>query len=130
MKTIFFKLFYLSFVVVALSNISLASMTKAYIGSEDGQVILGIESLSTNHDGLLGGEFRTALAKRGIEVNGMEYGYLPTKLQLSLIVGGGDALSVASLKNTFTYIHSEPIKFHRNSEVKVISGQGPYLLYQ
>lgn len=121
---------YFLIIVLGLLNLGLSSMTKAYIGSEEGQVILGIESLSAKGNGVIGGEIKTALARQGIEVNGTKYGYLPHKMEISFVAGGGDELSVAKLKNTVTYVHSQPIKFYRNTDIQLISGQGPYLLYQ
>jgi len=65
---------------ILLSLVS-ASMTKMYIGSENDQVIVGIESIAANVDGAVGLDLRTFFRKNGIIVDNIEYGSVPGRTQ-------------------------------------------------
>ncbi|MDR1996759.1 MAG: hypothetical protein LBQ83_00290 [Candidatus Margulisbacteria bacterium] len=53
--------------------------SKIYIGNEDNQFIVGIESVAAEADAAAGLEIRTYFAKKGLVINGVEYGSLPGK---------------------------------------------------
>ncbi len=122
--------FYFIILIMILTAFSPASMSKVFVGNEDGQIILGAESLAVNVDGLFGGELKFAFRKSGVIVDGVEYGSQPARTSISLIAGGASELNVAKYRNTLAYIHDEPIKFKMDQEFQIISGAGPYLIYQ
>ena len=72
MKTRFFRYFYTILIIGLLYHPAQASISKMYIGTEDGQAIIGIESLNSSRGGAIGGEIRTFFSKKGIIVNGIE----------------------------------------------------------
>ncbi|GBR75832.1 hypothetical protein NO2_0464 [Candidatus Termititenax persephonae] len=62
--------------------------TKIYIGSENDQFILGIDSMLADVDGAGGLEIRTYLEKKGLLINGLEYGAKAGKTVYTLTGGG------------------------------------------
>lgn len=126
--------YYLVLILVILLSFSFASMSKLYIGNEDGQVIVGIESIAKNIDGAAGLEIRTYFRKNGINVNGQEYGAAPAKTKYRFILAGKNRENNGLIRyeryTTYTkdlYANSHTVE--RKSSISLGAGQGGYLLY-
>ncbi|MDR1323894.1 MAG: hypothetical protein LBK68_05600 [Candidatus Margulisbacteria bacterium] len=78
------RILLLTIIVMAI----LCANTKIYIGSENDQLIFGIDSLLTHVDGAAGLEMRAYAPKRGIVVNGEEYGAKAGKMLYITTIGG------------------------------------------
>ena len=66
----------------------LCANTKIYIGSENDQLIFGLDSLLTQVDGAAGLEVRAYAPRPGIVVNGQEYGAKTGKTLYTTTIGG------------------------------------------
>ncbi|GBR73288.1 hypothetical protein NO1_0696 [Candidatus Termititenax aidoneus] len=78
------RILLLIILVLAILNAN----TKIYIGTENDQLIFGIDSLLTQVDGAAGLEVRAYAPKRGIVVNGREYGAKAGKTLYTTTIGG------------------------------------------
>ncbi len=110
-----------------------ASMTKIYIGDENGQSIYGLETVAANNDGAIGAEFRTYMNKKGIVVNGVEYGSLPGRNMYSFNVAGKSTNAMVKYEHK-TYINNfakrhERVKYEENS-ITLRGGNSDYLFYE
>jgi hypothetical protein len=121
-------------VAIVLLSVSFASMTKMYIGSENDQVIVGIESLAANVDGGAGMEIRTYFRKNGIMVNDEEYGALEGKTKYILTAAGkSEAGSIIKLQREIVYAFNPEIQAFDFSGKNIIQtgyGKGTGVLYQ
>ena len=114
-------------------GVSFASMTKMYIGSENDQVIIGIESLAVNVDGAVGLDLRTFFRKNGIMVEGVEYGAVPGKTQYDLLLAGkNEAGTIAKIHRIWAYNLDEQtnqLYVTGKTSIGMGYGEGGYLLY-
>ena len=62
--------------------------TKMYIGTENDQFIVGIESMVVDVDAGAGLEIRTYFAKKGLVINDVEYGSIPGKTVYTATLAG------------------------------------------
>ena len=62
--------------------------TKMYIGTENDQFIVGIESMVIDVDAGAGLEIRTYFAKKGLVINDVEYGAIPGKTVYTATLAG------------------------------------------
>lgn len=121
-------------VLVILVSVSSASMSKLYIGSEDGQTIVGIESTASNLNGAVGLEIRTYFRKDGILVNGQEYGSIPSKTKYRFLLAGKNTENngVMRYERYSTYTKDDLSGLNTKdsrSAISLAAGQGGYLLY-
>ncbi len=91
-----------------------ADLSIAYIGFEEGQVMLGVESnrgqidQNTGNEGDAGIDLRHYFRKNGIMVEAVEYGALEAKTALTLGVGGvAKEGNVLAYSNTLEFLNSE-----------------------
>lgn len=119
-----------SLIIMSLAS---ASMTKMYIGSENDQVIIGIEALAANVDGAVGLDLRTFFRKNGIVVDGIEYGSIPGKTQYSfLLAGKNEEGAMLKLGRKWAYTLDEQthqMSLSGKTSIGVGYGEGGYLLY-
>lgn len=124
------KLFIGFLIILSLAS---ASISKIYIGSENDQVIIGIETLATNVDGAVGLDLRTFFRKNGIIVDGTEYGSVPGKTQYNfLLAGKNEDGSMLKLSRQWAYTIDEQtnqMALSGKTSIGVGYGQGGYLLY-
>ncbi len=124
------KLFIGFLIIVSLAS---ASISKMYIGSENDQVIIGIETLATNVDGAVGLDLRTFFRKNGIIVDGTEYGSVPGKTQYNFLLSGkNDEGSMLKISRQWAYTIDEQtnqMALSGKTSIGVGYGQGGYLLY-
>ena len=127
------KLFLILFILTVAIPVQ-ASMSKLYVGDEDGQFIYGIEHTAANVDAAIGGEVRTYLAKKGIVVNGVEYGSLPSRTKYNFHVAlKGQNVVVRYDRDTYinhVYHQNNKNPIYENSAVSLRGGSGSYLLYE
>ncbi|MDR2428269.1 MAG: hypothetical protein LBD62_00505 [Candidatus Margulisbacteria bacterium] len=76
----------LLFIIIVAAVLS--ANTKIYLGTENDQLIFGIDSLLTHADSAAGLEMRAYAPQRGIVVNGQEYGAKTGKTVYTATVGG------------------------------------------
>lgn len=125
--------------LIALCGTLTASMSKIYVGNEDGQFILGIEAYADNNAttnvGSGGLEIRTAFKKHGIFINGMEYGAIPTKTSYTLtLAGASEEGAILRFRNTWSYSrvdngYSEKTVLSKKHNLETGFGRGGYLIY-
>lgn len=119
--------------LLVIASLASASMTKMYIGSENDQVIIGIEALAANVDGAVGLDLRTFFRKNGIIVDGVEYGSIPGKTQYSfLLAGKNDEGTMLKINRTWAYTLDEQthqMALSGKTSLGIGYGQGGYLLY-
>lgn len=120
-------------ILILLITVSFASMTKLYIGNENDQVIIGIETIAANVDGGVGLDLRTFFRKNGIMVNGVEYGSVPGKTQYNFMLAGKtEDGAIAKFHRIWAYnIDEETNQMYLTAKTSlgVGYGQGEYLLY-
>lgn len=114
-------------------SLASASMTKMYIGSENDQVIIGIEALSANVDGAVGLDLRTFFRKNGIVVDGIEYGSIPGKTQYNfLLAGKNEEGTILKVSRMWAYTLDEQthqMALSGKTSIGLGYGQGGFLLY-
>ena len=102
--------------------------TKMYIGNENDQFIVGIESLVGDVDAAAGLEIRTYFAKTGLVINGIEYGSMPGKTVYTATVGGKDE-SGTFLKYKHNWEYSlDNINTLAPNSIELGYGAGPNIL--
>jgi hypothetical protein len=110
-----------------------ASMTKIYIGDENGQTIFGIDATVANYDGAIGAEIRSYIPKRGIVVNGQEYGSLPSRTMYNWHLAGKSVNGMIRYDNN-TFVNYEAKNdeqaFYNNSSIVLRGGNSNYLFYE
>lgn len=133
-KNIILKLILIIGIAVLQTNLLTASMTKMYIGNENDQLIVGIESFTANVDGGGGLEIRTYFRKNGIVVNGDEYGSIPGKTKYTLLLAGkNEEGSILKLRKNFIFTANEytnSYEYSGNFQTELGAGKGIYILYQ
>ena len=122
-------------IILSISIPASASMSKLYVGDENGQFIFGIESTVNNNDSAIGGEVRTYLSKTGLVVDGVEYGSLPGRTKYNFHVAGKNNHSVVRYDHNVYVDHisiysNKGKPTYENSVVSVKAGQSPYLFYE
>ena len=102
--------------------------TKMYIGNENDQFIVGIESAVCDVDAAVGMEIRTYFAKKGIVINDIEYGAMPGKTVYTTMVGGKTSDGAfARYKHNWEYSLLGTDGLAANA-IEVGYGQGPNIL--
>ena len=121
--------------IICILTFAQASMSKLYIGSEEGQFILGIEAIAADVDGGGGLEIRSYFKKPGIFINGQEYGSIPRKTSYRLLLAGCTPEgSLLKLRRNWTYekdtssYYADTILTKENT-IEIGYGEGPYLPY-
>ncbi len=133
------KVILISLLVLGLFSTLQASMSKIYVGNEDGQFILGIEAYADNNAttnvGSAGLEIRTAFKKHGIFINGMEYGAMPMKTSYTMtLAGASEEGSILRFRNTWSYArtnngYGEKTTLSKKHFIETGYGRGGYLVY-
>lgn len=126
------KLIIIFFVIII--SLASASMTKMYIGSENDQVIIGIEALAANVDGAVGLDLRTFFRKGGMIIDGVEYGSAPGKTQYNFMLAGKtEDGTILKINRVWAYTLDEQtnqLALTGNTSIGIGCGKGGYLLYQ
>jgi hypothetical protein len=121
----------LTIIILMISIPVSASMSKLYVGDENGQFIFGIASTVANEDGAVGGEIRTYLAKKGIEVNGIEYGSLPSRTKYNFHLAGKNENGVLRYdRNVYVNHKVGATPRYSNNAIALKGGISPYLFYE
>ena len=119
--------------LILLVAVSFASMTKIYIGNENDQVIIGIETIAANVDAGVGLDLRTFFRKNGIMVNGVEYGSVPGKTQYNFMLAGKtEDGTIAKFHRIWAYNIDESTNqmfVTAQTSLGIGYGKGGYLLY-
>ena len=120
-------------ILVILTSISLANMTKMYLGNEDGQVIVGIESFASNQDAGVGMEIRTYFRRAGIVVHGTEYGAKPNRTKYTFTAAGvNEEGTIGRFHRNITYTMNEGMFYYDVDSYNTFEigyGKGPNLAY-
>lgn len=130
---IMYKALLIFIIIMMLAIPTSASMSKLYVGDENGQAIFGIETTVSNYDGAIGGELRSYIAKKGIIVNGVEYGSLPGRTMYNMhICGKSEGAMIRYDTNTFiNYMASkDEVPVYYNSSIALRGGTSQYLFYE
>ncbi len=111
-----------------------ATMSKMYLGSEEGQFILGIESKTENVDGGAGLEIRTYFKKDGIIVNGKEYGSMLPGVKYSFMLAGTNKEgSILRYERDWSYVKDPDDEMiiieNAKNAISTGYGVGTYLLF-
>ena len=107
---------------------SVQAETKIYIGTEKDQFIVGIESMVLGVDAGAGLEIRTYFAKKGLIIDGVEYGHLPAKtVYTATAAGKTDDGNFARYKHNWIATLDGSIAALNNT-IEVGYGQGGNLL--
>ena len=104
----------------------LCADTKIYIGTENDRLIFGIDSLVRGTDSAGGLEIRNYTEKKGLIVEGREYGAKPAKTVYTLTAGGKTA-DGAFLKYQHNWSSSEDAVSPRQA-LQLGYGQGDKIL--
>ena len=115
--------------VILIAVIILAALsadTRIYIGTENDQVIFGIASTVVDVDGIGGFEIRNYAAKKGLLVEGREYGSKPSKTIYTL-TAGGKTMEGTFLKYQHSWSSLENDALLRNA-IQLGYGQGNRIL--
>ncbi len=121
------------FIILVIAIPASASMSKLYVGDENGQAIFGIETTVANNDGALGGEIRTYLSKKGMVINGVEYGSLPGRTMYNFHVAGkSESAMIRYDHNTFVnhFIENGAAPVYNNNSISLRGGNSLYLFYE
>lgn len=102
--------------------------TKMYIGNENDQFIVGIESMAVDVDAGVGMEIRTYFPKKGFVINGIEYGHVPGKtLYTATLAGKTEEGTFARYRHKWLASFEETDSFAANT-IELGYGQGDNIL--
>ncbi len=124
----------LAILLMLMVSLAGATMSKMYLGSEEGQFILGIESKTENVDGGAGLEIRTYFKKDGIIVNGKEYGSMLPGVKYSFMLAGTNKEgSILRYERDWSYVKDPDDEMiiieNAKNAISTGYGVGTYLLF-
>jgi len=127
------KLFIAIILLIVCSTVS-ASESKLYVGDDEGQFILGLETKTNSVDGGAGMELRTYFRKNGVVIDGKEYGSMLPKVKYSFILAGCNKEgAILRLGRDWTYLKDyegeDLIAVDGKFRIETGAGKGNYILF-
>lgn len=128
------KKFIILTTLLIITSLGTASESKLYVGDEEGQFIVGLESKTNSVDGGAGLEIRTYFRKNGIVIDGKEYGAMLPKIKYSFMLAGVNKEgTILRYKREWSYLKDyegeDLIAIAAKNCLETGYGKGNYLLF-